>query len=480
MAAGVEERARLMIGGSPVEGAGPRFDLQNKYTLETVTSLAAADDDQIVSAVRFAHRAFRSTRLTAAQRGDILDRLADLVLANGEELVRLVELDAGFPAADGRTELARCIQTIRLSAVEARTLVGDMIAMEGAPGQQGRFGYTMRVPLGVVAAVTPFNAPLNTLMHKFAPAFAGGNAVVIKPSSSTPLTAFRLVELMREAGVPDGFVSLLYGGGDVVRTLLDQPEVRYIAFTGSTEVGRIIQAQAGLRKTQMELGSIAFTILGEDADLDQALPKVVGASYRKAGQVCTSIQMLLVHSAIVEDVTARLADMVGALPFGDPSLPETVSGPSISQSAAIKVEQWIDEAMARGATRLAGGPREGAVVPPTLLTDVDETMKLGCEEAFGPVMSIAAFDTLDEAIDRVNATPYGLASGIFTNRIDDAFAAASRLEVGNVHINETSSARVDLMPYGGSKDSGFGREGPHYAVREMTEERMISFAGVQL
>jgi acyl-CoA reductase-like NAD-dependent aldehyde dehydrogenase len=471
-------QARLLIGGTWQDGLGPTFDLIDKYTQVPVAAIAMASESQIIATVRAAHAAYRTGAPDPAQRGAILDRAADLLAAAGNEIVRLIQIDTGFTLFDGRSELQRGIETLRLSAHEARTLAGDMVPLAGAPGQAGRFGYTLRVPIGVVAAITPFNSPLNTLLHKLAPALAAGNAVIAKPSSQTPLTAFKVVQIFEEAGVPPGFISLLYGGSHEVKILLDQPEVRYIAFTGSTAVGRILQQQAGLRRTQMELGSISFTILCSDADLDHALPRVVSAAYRKAGQVCTSVQMLLVHESILKTVTQRLTQLVAALPYGDPSRAETVCGPTITEAAAIRIEQWIEEAVADGATRLAGGPRVGAVVPPTLLSGLGKTVRLGCEEVFGPVMSIAPFRTLDDAIEVVNATPYGLASGIFTNRLDDAFAATRKLEVGTVHVNETSSARVDMMPYGGFKDSGFGREGPHYAVREMTEERMVTFAAL--
>jgi succinate-semialdehyde dehydrogenase/glutarate-semialdehyde dehydrogenase len=269
-------------------------------------------------------------------------------------------------------------------------------------------------------------------------------------------------------------LAVLHGGAELAQWLLDEPAIRFFAFTGSTDVGRAIQQRAGLRRTQMELGSIAFTILADDATLDVALPKIVAAGYRKAGQVCTSVQTVLVHRSRLAEVEARLAQLVQALPFGDPADPKTLVGPVISEGDAKRIEQWIDEATAHGAQRLAGGARQGAVIPPTLLTRVSDAMTVSCQEIFGPVMTIVPFDTLDEAIDRVNATPYGLATGFFTDRLGDAFAAARRLQVGGVHINETSSSRVDLMPYGGSKDSGFGREGPHYAVREMSEERLVT------
>jgi succinate-semialdehyde dehydrogenase/glutarate-semialdehyde dehydrogenase len=385
-----------------------------------------------------------------------------------------MQLEAGFTQSDATGEARRCIQTLRLSAEEARRLAGDVIPLAGAPGQAGRIGFTIRVPLGVVAAITPFNSPLNTVAHKVAPAFAAGNAVILKPSTNTPLTACKLAEVLLEAGMPRGFLSVLHGSSEVVKHLQEDERVRFFAFTGSTEVGRQIQQAAGLRRTQMELGSIACTILCDDANLDVALPKIINAGYRKAGQVCTSVQLLLVHESLQKDVEPRLAQLVKALPFGDPQDPKTFVGPVISEDNAIRIDTWIQEAVAAGARCLAGGPRQGAVVPPTLLTNIADSMNVGCNEIFGPVVCIVPFATLAQAIHRVNATPFGLATGIFTNRLDDAFAAALQLEVGGVHINETSSSRVDLMPYGGSKDSGFGREGPHYAVHEMTEERMVT------
>jgi acyl-CoA reductase-like NAD-dependent aldehyde dehydrogenase len=406
----------------------------------------------------------------------MLEKAIPLVEQHMKEFVRLMQMEAGFTASDAGGEVRRCMETLRLSAEEARRLAGDVIPIEGAPNQAGRIGFTLRVPLGVVAAITPFNSPLNTVAHKIAPALAAGNAVILKPSSATPFTALKLADLLVEAGVPAGFLSVLPGGAAVANVLLADERVRFFAFTGSTEVGRKIQQAAGLRRTQMELGSIACTILCDDADLDAALPKVVNAAYRKAGQVCTSIQLLLVHSAIVDDVQARLTKQVASLPFGDPRKADTVCGPIISEPEAVRIDEWIREATSRGARLLAGGARKGSVVPPTLLAGVDDSMSVGCREVFGPVMCILPFDTLDQAIARVNATPYGLATGIFTNRLGEAFAAARRLEVGGVHVNETSSSRVDLMPYGGSKDSGFGREGPRYAVHEMTEERIVTFA----
>ncbi len=467
--------ARLLIAGEWADGER-RSQVLDKYRLTPCTTLHVASQAQVRSAVAAADAAFRRDALTPHERGQILDRAAALLEARADDLVRALQLEAGFTTADASGELKRCVMTFRLSAEEARGLAGDVIPLEGAAQQAGRFGFTLRVPLGVVCAITPFNAPLNTVAHKVAPALAAGNAVVLKPSSNTPTAGNLIAEVLLQAGLPPGLLAVLHGGADVAQWLLDEGAVRFYAFTGSTEVGQAIQQRAGLRRTQMELGSIAFTILADDADLDRALPKVVNAGYRKAGQVCTSIQLLLVHRSLCAQVEERLGALVRALPCGDPAAPGMVVGPVISEAAAVRIEGWIEQAVARGARRLAGGPRQGAVVPATLLTDIADDTPVGCQEIFGPVMSIVPFDTLDEAIARVNATPYGLATGLFTNRLDDAFKAARRLEVGGVHINETSSSRVDVMPYGGSKDSGFGREGPHYAVREMSEERMITIA----
>jgi succinate-semialdehyde dehydrogenase/glutarate-semialdehyde dehydrogenase len=465
----------LLVDGEWVAGNGPSFAVIDKFRLEPGAYAGTADREQVERTVASAHAAFRRGAPGAFDRGTILERAAALMEPRLKDFVATMQMEAGFTVTDATGEVRRCIQTLKLSAEEARRLAGEVVPLAGAPQQDGRIGFTLRVPLGVVVAITPFNSPLNTVAHKIAPAFAAGNAVILKPASSTPLTACKLAEVLLEAGMPKGFLSVLLGGPQVAEWLLADERVRFFAFTGSTEVGRKIQQAAGLRRTQMELGSIACTILCDDARLDMALPKIVGAGYRKAGQVCTSVQLLLVHASIVDEVQARLTAAVQALPYGDPYDPGTVVGPIISEAEAIRIEAWVEEAVARGARRLVGGPRRGAVVPPVLLASIDDSMKVGCREVFGPVVCIVPFGTLDEAIARINATPFGLASGIFTNRLDDAFAAARRLEVGGVHVNETSSSRVDLMPYGGSKDSGFGREGPRYAVHEMTEERIVTF-----
>lgn len=466
----------LLIDGEWVEGEGEAFELLNKYTLQPIGRVATASPEQVSRAVESADAAFRKGGPSPYEKGLILERAAAIVEDRRDDLIRAMQAEAGFTASDAGGEVSRCIQTLKLSSEEARRLSGEVIPLAGAPNQAGRIGFTFRVPLGVVAAITPFNSPLNTVTHKIAPAFAAGNAVILKPSSNTPVTAVKLAEALVEAGMPRGFLSILHGSGAVAAGILEHEKVRFFAFTGSTEVGLRIQQAAGLRRTQMELGSIAFNILCDDANLERALPKIINAGYRKAGQVCTSVQILLVHGDISEKVQSMLTGMVRDLPFGDPFAPDTVVGPMIAEKEAVRVENWIRKAMEKGAEMLVGGTRDGAVLSPTLLTNIDDSMEVATCEIFGPVMCIVPFSTLEEAITRVNSTPFGLASGIFTNRLQDALAAAQRLEVGGVHINETSSSRVDLMPYGGSKDSGFGREGPRYAIHEMTEERVITIS----
>ena len=464
---------RLLIGGQWQEAA-ERADVLDKYRLEPYAQLHIASPAQVREAVAGAQAAYEQATLTPYERGAILERTAQLIESRSEHFIEVMRTEAGFTLTDSQGELKRCIQTFRLSAEEARRLVGEMIPLEGAPQQAGRLGFTIPVPLGVVCAITPFNAPVNTVAHKVAPALAAGNAVVVKPSSSTPQTTNLIAQALLDAGLPAGLISVLHGGAKVAQVLIEQPAIRFFAFTGSTEVGRDIQQRAGLRRTQMELGSIAFTVLCADANLDAALPKIVGAAYRKAGQVCTSIQTLLVERSRFDEVQARLIAAAQALPYGDPHDPKTQVGPVINLANAQRIDAWIQKAVSQGAQWLVGGPRQGAVIPPTLLSQVPRHCEVCCEEVFGPVMAIEPFDSVDEAIARVNGTPYGLATGFFTNRLDFAMRAVRKLQVGGVHINETSSSRVDLMPYGGSKDSGFGREGPRYAIHEMSELRMVS------
>jgi len=467
---------QLLIGGQWVDGASSEA-LQDKYSGAVYGEMAAASAEQVTAAVSGAIAGQQRSTLSPYQRYKILLQAARVLEGRIGPLVDLMRHEAGFTRADGDNEVRRCVQTLELCAEEAKRLNGDMAPLQAGDGVKNRFGFTIRAPRGVVCAITPFNSPLNVLAHKVGPALAGGNAVVIKPSEFTPLAAVELCKVLIEAGLPADLLALVHGAGaEVGPLLLADQRIAFYAFTGSTRVGRQIQAGAGLRRTQLELGSIASTIVCHDADLGLAIPKILSAGLRKAGQVCTSVQRLYVDRRIVDAFVPKLVEAARQMKAGDPADPATVIGPMISLHHAQRAQSWVDAAVAAGAKLLTGGRCEGTVMQPTVLTDVRDDMKVVCEEIFAPVVSVLPFDGIAEAVAKANSQPFGLAAGLFTSNLHTAFAAAKQLRFGGVHINEASSARVDAMPFGGVKDSGFGWEGPAYAIREMTEERLITVA----
>jgi succinate-semialdehyde dehydrogenase/glutarate-semialdehyde dehydrogenase len=468
--------SKLLIGGSWVDGESSQ-PLHDKYAGAVYGEMAVASAAQVEAAVSGAVAGQQASKLAPYELYKILGKAAVILESRIELLVELMRVEAGFTRADGENEVKRCVQTLELSAEEAKRLVGEMVPMEAAQGVKNRLGFTLRGPRGVVCAITPFNSPLNTLAHKVGPALAGGNAVVIKPSEYTPLTAVELCKVLIEAGLPADLLALVHGDGGVIGPqLLADQRIAFYAFTGSTRVGREIQRAAGLRGTQLELGSIASTIVCHDADLALAIPKIINAGFRKAGQVCTSVQRLLVDRRIAARFIPEFILAMQALKFGDPADPATVIGPMISSAHAQRAAAWIAQAVSEGAEILSGGSLNQALLEPTLLHRVTEQMKVVCEEIFAPVVSIVEFDQLDEAVAIANAQPFGLSVGVFTSNLHAAMSAAKQLRFGGIHINEASSARVDVMPFGGIKDSGFGREGPAYAIREMTVERLVTIA----
>lgn len=454
---------------------GEPFAVLDKYRGTALAELPETPPATVSTAVDGLVRATRDDPLPPADRAAVLRRTAALLEERRPRLADLMIAEVGFTAADVAAEIDRALVTLGLCAEEATRLSGQAVAFGSSPGQHGRWGFTLRVPVGVVCAITPFNSPLNTVLHKIGPALAGGNAVVLKPSGHTPLTAALLCQTLLDAGLPPDLLALVHGpGGGVGQRLLAEPGISFYAFTGSTDVGREIARGAGLRRTQLELGSIASTIVCGDADLDRAVPLIANAAFRKAGQVCTSIQRLYVQSDVVDEVTERLCAAAAAMPAGDPRDPATRVGPMISESAARRVSSWLTEAVDAGATLACGGRRSGPLVEPTVLRGAHAGMRVVDREVFGPVVSVLPFDDLDEAVTGANDTPFGLAAGLFTRNIDHALAAARRLRFGAVHLNETSSSRADAMPFGGVKDSGHGKEGPAYAIREMTDERLVT------
>lgn len=451
-----------------------QFTVLDKYSHDVIANVDAADREMVSAAVRSLRQAVDAGSPPPHERAQVLRRAAAALEAQRERVAAVMVAEAGFVTSDAHGEIDRAIVTLNLSAEEATRLVGDVVPFAASPGAHNRIGFTVRYPVGVVCAITPFNSPLNTVLHKVAPAWGAGNAVVLKPSAYTPLTSALLAEILLEAGMPSSFLAVLQGEGDTVGTwLLEEQDIAFYTFTGSTRVGRIIQAAAGLRRTQMELGSIASTLVCADADLDKAIPKIANATFRKAGQVCTSVQRLYVERSIADEVARRLVEAAATLPGGDPRDPATRVGPLITEDAAIRAEQWVAEAYSLGANVLCGGTRQGSVVQPTVLTNLPQQASAWCQEAFAPLVALRPFDDFDEALASANSTPYGLSAGIFSRDINRCMKAARTLRFGTVQINETSSARSDVMPFGGVKDSGFGKEGPWHAMREMTEERLV-------
>jgi succinate-semialdehyde dehydrogenase/glutarate-semialdehyde dehydrogenase len=469
-------RSRLLIGGEWQDGSRPPIDVVDKFTGAVIGTMECAGREQVDAAVAAARQSFLDTPLDPQQRYLLLRQTADLIDCHREELAALITAEGGLPIADARAEAARAVQTFLVSAEEGKRLVGEIVPIDGAPGQAHRMAFTLRVPRGVVCGITAFNSPLNMVCHKVAPALASGNTVIVKPAELAPLTTTRLFELLLEAGFPPGHLNMVLGSGrDLGPWLVENPGIDFYSFTGSSRVGGWIHEKVGLRPVALELGSIAATIVCEDGDLDRAAARCAASGFRRAGQMCTSTQRVFVQRDVEAAFAERLLRAVGALRVGDPRDPQTDVGPMISERSAMRAESWVREAVAAGATLLHGGRREGAVLQPTVLAGVRQGMRVVCEEIFAPVLSITPFASLDEAIDEINATPFGLAVGLFARDITRVMSAARRLHVGVVHVNDSSSSRVDLTPFAGVKQSGLGREGPKYAMQEMTEERLVTF-----
>jgi acyl-CoA reductase-like NAD-dependent aldehyde dehydrogenase len=414
--------------------------------------------------------------LPAYERYGILTKTAGQLRENQEDFARLISKESGKALWESRFEVVRAAETIELSAEEAKRIRGETIPLDAASGGQGKFGFTLRVPCGVVAAISPFNFPLNLLCHKVGPALAAGNAVIAKPPTDTPLTALRFTELLLEAGLPPEGIQCVTGpGGSVGEQLCADPRVRKISFTGSPSVGERICQVAGIKKVTMELGSNSPLIIMPDADLEQVARATAATGYALAGQVCISTQRVLVNDQVYEDFLEILRPEVEAIVTGNPLEEQTQMGPMIRESDAIRVEGWINEALSSGARLITGGSRHGNLVSPTVVADVDAKEKISCDELFGPAVAVTRFKDIDQAIALANDSSYGLSAGIFTRNLDWAMKFIHEVHCGNLMVNWGPQWRVDLMPYGGLKQSGFGKEGPRYAVEEMTELKMAVF-----
>ncbi len=458
--------------GEPMTVRSP-WDGSEVATLNTTTLEEA---DQVLDRARAAFEAFRWT--PAWKRSEILERATHLIDENAEQVARIISAEGGKPLKDSRVEIKRALNTFRWAGEEAKRTGGEVVEMSAESGGENRFGWTLREPRGVIVAISPFNFPLNLVAHKVAPAIAAGNVVVLKPASSTPVTALRLAELLTEAGLPENVLQVVVGPGRTLGTkLVKDDRVNMVTFTGSPPVGRQIASDAGMKMITLELGNNSATIIDENANLDLAVDRVVTGGFANSGQVCISVQRVVVHEKVYDEFMEKLVPKVEALRIGDPLEETTDVASLISQAESDRVQSWVEEAVEQGATLATGGMvgmNGSRRLAPTVLTDVTREMKVCAREVFGPVLSILKARDLCEAVDISNDSDMGLQAGIFTNDINKAMYAARRLEVGGVMINEVPTFRTDHMPYGGVKGSGMGREGVKYAIREMTEMKMIT------
>jgi acyl-CoA reductase-like NAD-dependent aldehyde dehydrogenase len=467
------QRYPLLINGQWVEST-EQLQVFNKYSGEPMGLVSVADRELADQAIAAAHNTSQLAPISPYKRYEILKKTSELLLEHKEDLAKIITGEVGKTYKESLVEVERTSQTFEISAEEAKRIHGEGVPVESSPGAENRMAFTLRVPVGVVCAITPFNVPLNLVAHKIAPALAAGNTVVLKPASVTPIIALKLAKLLQEAGLPAGYLNVVVGAGSTVGNWLSKDQrINLYTFTGSPGIGLKLKQDTGLRKVLLELGSNSAVIVHEDADLDLAVRMTVPKTFANAGQVCISVQRVYVHKRVHDEFVRRFAEATKKLRCGDPYDASTDIGPMISVKEAERVEAWVREAVAEGAVVECGGSRNGAMFEPTVLSAVTDSMKVSCEELFAPVVGIASYDNIEECIRTVNLSKYGLQAGIFTKSLDIAFQAAKGIHVGGVLINDASQFRADAMPYGGVKESGSGKEGPKYAIEEMTEERLV-------
>jgi glyceraldehyde-3-phosphate dehydrogenase (NADP+) len=464
----------LLIGGH-WRKAGTPAAIRNPFDGSTVATVRLADAALMDAAIAAADRAFATTRsLTTHERVRILEAIVAGLRGRADELARTIMSEAGKPITLARHEVERGINTFELAAREVHRLEGQTMPLDVSPAGRRRFGLTRRFPIGPVAAITPFNFPLNLVAHKVAPAIAVGNPIVLRPSSQTPVTALILGEVALEAGLPEGALNVVPSPVAQAEQIVADDRIKMISFTGSPAVGWPLKQKAARKKVALELGGNAAAIVALDANLDFAVPRLALGAYAYAGQICISVQRLLVHRSLYDEFVEEFAKYtLEQVLAGDPADERVICGPMITDDEANRVEQWIEEAIRNGGRQIFGGKRERNILWPSAVGNVTPAMKLNAAEAFGPVVTLASYNTFEEALEAVNNSRYGLQAGVFTRDVHRIFEAFERLEVGAVIANDYPTFRVDNMPYGGVKESGFGREGVRYTMDEMTEPRLL-------
>jgi acyl-CoA reductase-like NAD-dependent aldehyde dehydrogenase len=469
-------KKKLFIGGEWQEGS-TYYDLASPYNGERIAEIPLASKEEVLTALSFAEKGAKIIRkMSSLERAEILEKASQLFEKRLEECALTLAKENAKPIKLARAEIIRTIETYKFAAEEAKRIHGETIPMDAALNGRGRFGFTIREPLGVIAAITPFNFPFNLVAHKLGPAIAAGNSVVLKPANQTPLSALITAEIFEEAGLPAGVLNVVTGRGSVIGDILvKDPRVKMVTFTGSLEVGLGIKEKAGLKKVTLELGSNSAVIVDSTDDLDSVAARCVEGSFSFAGQVCISVQRIYVQNSLYKHFIQKFVENAEKLVLGDPCSESTDMSSMIHLSEAERIEKWLKETEQPGVEIISGGTRQGSLLAPTVIAGNSSKLALSCQEAFAPVVCITPYESWDQAIEYTNDSMYGLQAGVYTTSIQKAFDALYRLEVGGVIINDIPSFRVDHMPYGGVKNSGTGREGVRYSVEEMTELKFASF-----
>ncbi len=467
---------KMIIGGKWVEKK-EKIDVLNPYDNSIFDTVPRGTAEDVDSAISIAQKGYEINRnMPVHQRITILKKAAELMQDRYDDLAKTIASEGSKTIKEARKEVGRAINTMTISAEEARRITGETIPFDSAEGSENRVGYYYRFPIGIIGAITPFNDPLNLVAHKLGPAIAGGNSVVLKPATVTPISALKLAECLLDAGLPGEILSVVTGyGSEIGDVLVSDPRIRMISFTGGVDAGERIVQKAGLKKIGMELGSNSPVIVMDDCNLNEAVESCVSGAFWAVGQNCIGVQRIYVHKNIYENFKNMFVEQTKKYKTGFQLDENTDMGPMITEADAKRVIDWIEEAVSRGAKVLTGGTREGSLVQPTVLENVPSDAKLDCQEIFGPTVNLYPIENIDEAIEKSNAVDYGLHGAIFTNDLNTAFYAIKKMDVGGIIVNDSTDYRVDLMPFGGVKKSGLGREGIKYALQEMTEPKVVCF-----
>jgi glyceraldehyde-3-phosphate dehydrogenase (NADP+) len=464
----------IVVGGEELQ-TGETYEVQSPYDAAPVALVHRAGSEEIERAIAAAVKAFATTRrLPSWQREQVLERIAAAIAERRDALARTIALEAGKPIRTARIEVDRAAYTFSVAAEESKRIYGEIVPLDWLPGNEGREALVRRVPLGPISGITPFNFPLNLVAHKVAPALAAGNPILLRPASQTPCSSLALGRIVLEAGWPEDAIAVLPCTIETARPLVEDDRIKLLTFTGSPVVGWGLKGRAGRKRVTLELGGNAAVIVNDDADVGYAAERVAWGGFAYAGQTCISVQRVYVHEKVYDAFARELVGLVEALTVGDPLDEATDVGPVIDRSNAERIEEWLEEAKAAGATVLTGGERDGNLWRPTVIENAPEDVRVSREEVFAPFVGLRRFADVQKAIDAAGSGEFGLQAGIFTNDmrvVEDAF---DRIEVGGLMVNDVSSFRIDHMPYGGAKSSGLGREGLRYAIEEMTELKLLT------